>query len=166
MSAFEDVQSIEFPDPDAAREWTDENADLTPAQRRRVESWIKEWDSSLGQEHVARLDQHSEAITKEFNSLIESLDNDLREAAEIPVLLRKGRLTSKEATKRLAELARNRESYRKILESVQNHVERWESSADAEPTEHLRLMQERFKTGVPRYGTRSLTAAILRGEQR
>ncbi|MDO3398098.1 hypothetical protein QWJ41_20415 [Nocardioides sp. SOB44] len=162
---FEDFRELSFADPDAAREWIDDNASLTPAQRRRVEAWVKEWESELGQAHVGRLDKHSDAIREEYDSLIEAMDVDLREAAQIPTLLKKGRLTSEEATSRLAHLARNRESYRKILASVQDHVQRWELSSEASPAEHVRHERERF-SNVPRYGTRSLTAAILRGDSR
>lgn len=161
---FEDFQSLDFQNPESARAWLDGNANLTPREQRNVERWITTWESELGHQHVQRLDTHSAAIAKEVTALVESLEADCREAAELPGLLKNGRITAKEATKRLAELAAARKQYVKILEAVRNSTERWESNAEAAPSDLLRSSQQRFATGAPRYGLRSLTAKVLRGD--
>lgn len=172
-----DFQTQEFPDPDAAREWLDDNRDLTPKERRRVEAWIKSWDDDLASDHVSHLNKVSETISEGYTSLAEALDADCREAAEIPTLLKRGRITAKEATQRLRELTSNRAKYLARLNDLNGSIERWEATSDAEPVERMRDMQARFQVRQTspvsgsgkvqwRFGARSLTADVLRGEQR
>ncbi|MBZ5739774.1 hypothetical protein [Nocardioides mangrovi] len=174
---FTEFQTIDFPDPEAAREWADENADLTPAQRRRVDAWIKGWESELGQGQVDHLNNLSATIGKEYTSLVESLEADCREAAQIPEDLKRGRIAVKDALKRLAQLQRNRESHMKVLDAITGGIERWDEASDAEPVDRMRDMQRRFQVRQTapgsdsaivqwRYGVRSLTADVLRGETR
>jgi len=66
----------------------------------------------------------------------------------------------------LAQLTRNRQSYLARLDSINDARERWEDTADSDPVEHLHATQERFRKGYPNHGRRSLTAKMLRGEQR
>ncbi|WP_395690663.1 hypothetical protein [Nocardioides sp.] len=166
MSAdLSQFQQIDFADPEAAREWADDQPGWTPARRRRFDSWAKAWESELGQGHVDHLNNVSEVITTEYARLVEALEADCREAAEIPALLKKGRITSKEALKRLADLTRARDEYLKRLATISDHAERWEESADGSPLDRLHEMQERFREGSPRHGHRTLTAAILRGDR-
>ena len=174
---FTDFQTQEFPDPDAAREWLDDNGDLTPTQRRRVEAWIKSWDDDLARDHVDHLNKVSETISEGYTSLAEALEADCREAAEIPTLLKRGRTTAKEATQRLRELTSNRSKYLARLKDLTGSIERWEATSEAAPVERMRAMQQRFQVREVspvsgpgkvrwRYGARSLTADVLRGEQR
>ncbi len=48
--------------------------------------------------------------------------------------------------------------------TLQREVERWNVDVGREPSDLLRESQERFQPGLPSYGTRTLTMAILDGE--
>ena len=155
--------NFECPDPDAMEAIADETPGLSDLAKRDIRAGAKAWRSDLAQEAVERLNKTSEVIGKETTLVNDSASEECRTVLDAIQALATGGSTG-DALKVLAQAKRTHQSWSARLDSINEARERWEEDAEADPVEHLRAMQERFQSGNPRHGRRSITAKMLRGE--
>lgn len=163
MNDIDKFRALVFDAPDDMQLWSD-NSVMPVAARRRVQKVIDNWRTELGQEHVEYLNARSAQIKIEYKVNTRKITEFQRDAAEVNRLMAAGRLPSDEGTKRLTRIENDRQEALKIQASLHRAVEAWEVEADRDPVDRLREQQDRFSTGVPAYGKRNLTPAILDGD--
>ena len=164
MDLISKYAGVDFKTPEDARHWLDNHRGLTDREKRRVGAWISAWETELGRSHVERLNNRTARIEEERGRLKDDLKDGQQQTAAVERAVATGRMSAADGRRELTRLERKRRECLAVQKTLIREVERWNEDAERSPSELLRESQERFQVGLPTYGTRTLTMAILKGE--
>lgn len=155
---------VEFDTPAQAWAWLENARQLTDREKRRVATWIGQWETELGHKMVDRLKATSEQIKELRQRNREKIEDGQRRTAEVERLMATGRMSVDEGLKEITALARQHRECLAVQESLRQSAERWEADANRAVDDHLAEQQRRFPA-AKRATTQRLTVAYLSGDE-